>query len=60
MINSLYHTFREIQVERCDDMQTIEQTLDSREVAEMVDKEHRKLLKDMVIVKKCVVNSKLN
>ena len=41
-------------------MQTIEQTLDSREVAEMVDKEHRKLLKDMVIVKKCVVNSKLN
>ena len=47
MINSLYHTFREIQVERCDDMQTIEQTLDSREVAEMVDKEHRKLLKDI-------------
>lgn len=28
-------------------MQTIEQTLDSREVAEMVDKEHRKLLKDI-------------
>lgn len=28
-------------------MQTIEQTLDSREVAEMVDKEHSKLLKDI-------------
>ena len=47
MINSLYHTFREIQVERRDDMQTIEQTLDSREVAEMIEKEHSKLLRDL-------------
>ena len=47
MINSLYHTFREIQVERRDDMQTIEQTLDSREVAEMIEKEHSKLLWDL-------------
>ncbi len=28
-------------------MQTIEQTLDSREVAEMVEKEHRQILKDI-------------
>lgn len=30
-----------------DDMKEIEQTLDSREVAEMVEKEHRKLLRDI-------------
>lgn len=30
-----------------DDMKEIEQTLDSREVAEMVEKEHRNLLKDI-------------
>ena len=28
-------------------MQTIEQTLDSREVAEMIEKEHSKLLRDL-------------
>ena len=47
MINTLYHTFWEIQEERCDYMQAIEQTLESREVAEMVDKEHRQILKDI-------------